>query len=181
LEAAQARQVPVLAPRRRYKQARKHQRGRPPKDIIRIPWNVAHAQVIKEYEKKHVKSVRINIAHGTQKCVSEKLGELGYLTINTSAAERFNATKRLMDAYQVRKSIAFSRHPRTRDGVGWWTTVVYNYCRPHESLKEVIGTDHRGHNRYKHRTPAMAAGVVPHILTIEAILRTPVYPPHNRS
>ncbi|MEI2609104.1 MAG: hypothetical protein V9G20_10805 [Candidatus Promineifilaceae bacterium] len=51
--------------------------------------------------------------------------------------ERRNGTARLMGAAQVRKSLAFAGKDSTKEAMGWWATTVYNWCRPHRSLKRL--------------------------------------------
>jgi hypothetical protein len=47
------------------------------------------------------------------------LDRLGDTAPNTSAIERRNGTSRRMNAYQVRKSLAFSRRPETKFALGF--------------------------------------------------------------
>ena len=43
-----------------------------------------------------------------------------------------------MSAHQVRKSPAFSRRSDTKTGLGWWGMMVYNWSRPHHSLRQAL-------------------------------------------
>ncbi|MEP7287018.1 MAG: hypothetical protein ABI947_14780 [Chloroflexota bacterium] len=43
-----------------------------------------------------------------------------------------------MSAHQVRKSLAFSRRPDTKLVLGWWGLTVYNWSRPHRSLRFLL-------------------------------------------
>jgi hypothetical protein len=70
------------------------------------------------------------------KSVLNRLWRLGYHVPNTSAIERRNATARLMSAAQVRKTLAFAGKESTKEAMGWWGMTVYNWCRPHRSLKQ---------------------------------------------
>jgi transposase InsO family protein len=41
-----------------------------------------------------------------------------------------------MNAHQVRRTLAFSRRADTKEALGWWGVTVYNWCRPHRSLRQ---------------------------------------------
>lgn len=118
-----------------YRPSRTTHRGRPPKPRFRIPRTLAHVQIIKHREGRRVTQVEIRYTHGSQRRVHQALDRLGYTTANTSAIERRNGTARRMSAYQVRKSLAFSRRPESKTALGWWSLSVYNWCRPHRTLR----------------------------------------------
>jgi hypothetical protein len=40
-----------------------------------------------------------------------------------------------MNAHQVRRSLAFSRRDDTKVALAWWGVTVYNWSRPHRSLR----------------------------------------------
>jgi hypothetical protein len=84
----------------------------------------------------------IRYAHGSQRCVQQVLERLGYTLPNTSAIERRNGTARRMSADQVRKSLAFSRRPDSKIALGWWGLIIYNWCRPHRSLRLALPEPH---------------------------------------
>jgi hypothetical protein len=90
---------------------------------------------VKHREGQRVVAVDIRYAHGSQRCVQQVLAQLGYTTPNTSAIERRNGTARRMSAHQVRRSLAFARRDDTKVALGWWGLTVYNWCRPHRSLR----------------------------------------------
>lgn len=121
-----------------YRPSRSSQRGRPPKVRFRIPRSLAHVQVVKHRAGNHVTHVEIRHAHGFQKRVTQALETLGYQVANTSAIERRNGTARIMSAHQVRKSLAFARRTDTKQALGWWGITVYNWCRPHRSLRQPL-------------------------------------------
>jgi IS1 family transposase len=135
-----------------YRPSRTSHRGRPPKLRFRIPRSLAHVQIVKHREGSRVTHVEIRHAHGSHKRVTQALAKLGYQVANTSAIERRNGTARTMSAHQIRKSLAFSRRTDTKQALGWWGLTVYNWCRPHRSLrqplaqplgKKSISSDHR--------------------------------------
>lgn len=121
-----------------YRPSRTSHRGRPPKLRFRIPRSLAHVQVVKHRTGSRVTHVEIRQAHGSQKRVTGALQKLGYQVANTSAIERRNGTARTMSAYQVRKSLAFARRTDTKLALGWWGVTVYNWCRPHRSLRQPL-------------------------------------------
>jgi IS1 family transposase len=118
-----------------YRPSRQGNCGRFPDLRYRIPRTLAHVQIVKHREGQQVVDVDIRYAHGSQCCVQRVLNQLGYNTPNTSAIERRNGTARRMNAHQVRRSLAFARRDDTKVALGWWGLTVYNWCRPHRSLR----------------------------------------------
>lgn len=149
-------------------------RGRPRRPKHRIPRGVAHAQVIKRYSGRRVTSVEARIAHGTKKCVFKGLRRLGHETINTSGIERSNLTVRSMNAYQVRRSLAFARRSESRSSLAWWCVGVMNFCRVNRALGLKLERP-QGRRRYLERSPAMAAGVVDRVWEVLELLRFVTY------
>jgi IS1 family transposase/transposase-like protein len=158
-----------------YRPARKGERGRFPKVRHRIDRSLAHLQLIKHRKGGRVVEVICRAAHGSWKRVDSELEKLGYEKPNLSAIERENGTSRRMNAYLVRKSLAFARKEESREALGWFSTVVYNFCRPQRGLREPLSR-FEGHRRYEQRTPAMAANLTESIWTVANVLCTPVYP-----
>ena len=118
-----------------YRPSRKGNRGRFPEVRYRIPRTLAHVQIVKHREGQRVVEVDIRYVHGSMRCAQLVLQQLGYSTPNTSAIERRNGTARRMNAHQVRRSLAFSRRDDTKPALGWWALTVYNWSRPHRSLR----------------------------------------------
>jgi hypothetical protein len=81
-----------------------------------------------------------------------------------------------MNAYLVRRSLAFARKEESREALGWFSTVVYNFCRPQRGLREPLLSNSEGHRRYEQRTPAMAANLTESIWTVTNVLCCPIYP-----
>jgi len=121
-----------------YRPARQGRRGRLPDVRYRIPRSLAHVQVIKHREGRRLVNTEIRYTHGSRKLVDHTLCLLGYARPNTSAIERRNGTARRMSAHQVRKSLAFSRRSDTKLALGWWAVTVYNWSRPHRSLRSPL-------------------------------------------
>ena len=118
-----------------YRPSRQGDRGRFPNVRYRIPRTLAHVQIVKRREGQRVMAVDIRYTHGSRRCVQQVLAQLSYTTPNTSAIERRNGSARRMNAHQVRRSLAFSRREDTKASLGWWGLTVYNWSRPHRSLR----------------------------------------------
>src|SRR5215217_7148840 len=157
-----------------YRPARKGDRGRFPKIRHRVKRSLAHLQLIKRRQGGRVVEVRSRVAHGSWKRAQRELEKLGYEKPNLSAIERQNGTSRRMNAYLIRRSLAFGRKEESREALGWWSTVVYNFCRTQRGLRVPLSSP-EGHRRYEQRTPAMAARLTDFIWTVADVLRTPVY------
>jgi IS1 family transposase len=157
-----------------YRPARRGDRGRFPRIRHRINRDLAHLQVIKHRRRGRVVEVSPKVAHGSRKRVNLELQRLAYKEPNLSAIERQNGTARRMNAYLVRKSLAFGRTEGAREALGWFSTVVYNFCRSQRGLRVRLNTP-EGSRRYEQRTPAMAARLTESIWTVAEVLRTPVY------
>jgi IS1 family transposase len=121
-----------------YRPARQGRRGRFPAVRYRIPRALAHVQVIKHRAGARLDHTEIRYTYGSHKRVHQVLAHLGHFTPNTAIIERRNGTARRMSAHQVRKSLAFSRRPDTKLALGWWGVTVYNWCRPHRSLRQAL-------------------------------------------
>lgn len=121
-----------------YRPARQGSLGRLPQIRYRIPRTLAHVQIIKHREGSRVVDTTIRYSHGSRTRVHQILRVLGYTKPNTSAIERRNGTARRMSAHQVRRSLAFARRSDTKLALGWWGVTVYNWCRPHRSLRQPL-------------------------------------------
>lgn len=116
------------------------------------------------------------MAHGTKKCVLKGLRRLGHEMVNTSAVERSNLTARSMNAYQVRKSLAFARRAESRSSLAWWCVTVSNFARVNRSLR--VRLERRvGRRVYLERSPAMAAGIADRVWSVLELMRFVVLTP----
>ncbi|MBN1451254.1 MAG: hypothetical protein JW963_09585 [Anaerolineales bacterium] len=118
----------------------------------RIPRRAAHVQIIKHHQGKRLKSIEVHYTHGCQKRTIKALNELGYHVPNTSAIEHRNGTTRLMSKAQNRKTLAFAKREDQKTALDWWGVTVYNWCRPHRSLRCPL-PEHQGK-----KVPAMYPG-----------------------
>ena len=158
-----------------YQPARQTHLGRPPKTRYRIPRTLAHVQIVKHHQGRKLSGVTVRFAHGSQKRVAQSLAHLGYKLPNTSAIERRNGTARLMVSSQVRPTLAFAKRPETKLHLGWWAVTVYNWVRPHRSLRQRLPQP-SGKKLFLQRTPAMALGLADHIFSIRELLLSQVFP-----
>ena len=158
-----------------YRPARQGNRGRFPKLRYRIPRSAAHVRIIKHRQGQQLTAVTIDFAHGSQKRIRQALLDLGFRVPNTSIIERRNGTARLMNATQTRKTLAFAKRDDTKCHRGWWALTVYNWCRPHRSLRQPLPHP-IGKKRYAQRSPAKALGLADFIFSQAQILLSPVYP-----
>src|SRR5687767_3424712 len=60
---------------------------------------------------------------------------LSYNQINTRVVERHNSTRRLRNQRKARKTLAFSKAYRYHRWMSWLSVGLYNFCRPHSSLR----------------------------------------------
>ena len=159
-----------------YRPSRNGNRGRRPSLRYRTSRRQAHVRIIKKRQGKRLVEVSVQLAHGSQKRLTRELQRLNYNQPNTSAVERRNGTARRMDAFSVRKSLAFARRPESRNANGAWAMTVYNWSRANRSLRKPLPTP-QGRKLYEQRSPAMAAGLTDSLWSIEDILRYQPFPP----
>ena len=101
---------------------------------------------------------------GTEDALKAALQGLGFSgRLNTAFIERVNLTIRHAVAALARHTWATSQQaPQLLPYLEWWR-AYYHFVRPHESLRvALVHPRERGGNRlaqrYRQRTPAMAAG-----------------------
>ncbi len=142
-------------------------KGRGRRRVIRWRQGLAYGQVKKRYKGGRVEGVEVRAVHGKAR-LEHVLYLLGYKQINTSVVERHNGTSRLRNQRKVRKTLAFSKATRYHRWMSWLSVGLYNFCRPHSSLKL------RQESQVTHRSPAMAAGLTDHMWSTREWLLRPV-------
>ncbi len=150
----------------------KRGRGRPRQEPKRIiDEQLRYAQVDKRREGGRVVEVHRRIIFGTAQEIAAIITADGCgSSVNTAYVERNNLTMRQNVGRLVRKTLSFSkseyylqRHIELED-------AIYNFVKPHLSLRQRLrGNKHKG-RKWEERTPAMAAGLTDHIWTIEELL-----------
>ena len=101
--------------------------------------------------------------------------------LNTAFVERVNLTLRQNVAALLRRTWStVQAAPQLLFHLEWWR-AYYHFVRPHESLRVVLAhpIDRGGKRqpqRYRQRTPAMAAGVTSRRWTVHDLLAWPLLP-----
>ena len=138
-------------------------RGR---NILR--WQVAagliYGQVKKHYRRRRLIRVTLKMQLGTQADLKATLQRLGFSgRLNTAFIERVNLTIRQGVSALTRRTWATAQQPpHLLAHVEWWR-AYYHFVRPHHSLRvALLQPQAQGSKlvaqRYRQRTPAMAAG-----------------------
>lgn len=141
-------------------------RGRPPtQKQLQPEWQ--YVQVIKERSGSRVMAVHIQVVYGDPEEVLDFLGG------HTASVERTTLTSRQMNGRLVRKTLSSSKQLEPLEAACAWEDWVYNLTRTVETLSLPLRD---GQRRWQRQTPAMAAGLTDHILTIEELLMTVVPP-----
>ena len=136
-------------------------RGRPPTRKRPQPeWQYLQMVKIRD-ERGKFQGTKLRVIFGTKAEVLELLGK------STAYIERSNLTSRMFNGRQVRKTLAFSKQIDCYRASVVWEDAYYNLIRPHKSLSVKI---HKGRQKWRKRTPAMAAGLTDHIWTVKELL-----------
>jgi transposase-like protein len=145
-------------------------RGRP---RLVLPDGFQFAQVVKHAAKRHVVGVTRRVVHGTLVGIEAVLTATATGTvINTAYIERLNATFRAHLAPLTRRGRAIARTEATLTAGMWLVGTAYNFCRPHDSLRQ-FAPDHAA-RKWLLRTPAMAAGLTDHPWALDDLLRVQI-------
>jgi IS1 family transposase len=147
-------------------------------------WQVAarllYGQLIKSYRRRKLARVERVMRWGTLEALQTKLRDLGWRGIvQTAFVERVNLTVRGGLAMLARRSWSTAQTlARLKDGFAWWR-AYYHFVKPHEALRVKLGVPRerggkRIAQRYRARTPAMAAGITDHRWTVVELLSYPV-------
>ena len=142
-------------------------RGRP---RLVLPDRFQFAQVVKHAAKRRVVGITQRVVRGTLDGIEAVLMATATGTVvNTAYIERLNATFRAHLAPLTRRGRAIARTEAALSAGMWLVGTAYNFCWPHDSLRQRAPDDalHKWHQR----TPAMAAGLVDHPWTIGELLR----------
>jgi hypothetical protein len=147
-------------------------------------WPVAagliDGQVKKCYQRRKVVRVRQVMRCGTQAELTVALQVLGLSgRLNTAFVERVNLTIRQSVAALVRRTWSTAQDaPPLLAHLEWWR-AYYHFARPHEALRVALAQPQerggrRRPQRYRQRTPAMAAGVTSRCWTVRELLALPL-------
>ncbi len=154
--------------------------GGPGRPRLVLPPGVLIAQVVKRYAKRRVVGVAQRVAQGTTDAVQARLAATqarAAAVINTAYVERLNATFRAHLAALVRRTRAVARQAATVEAGMWLVGTCYNFCWPHDSLRQRRGAADPPGGKWVERTPAQAACLTGHRWSVHELLTFPVPPP----
>jgi len=151
-----------------------------------LRWQVAadliYGQVKKCYRRRKLVKVRHVMRLGTEDALKATLQGLGFSgRLNTAFIERVNLTLRHGIAALARRTWATSQQsPQLLAYLEWWR-AYYHFVRPHRALRVALVQPRvRGcklvAQRYRQRTPAMAAGRTHRRWTACEVLSCPLLP-----
>jgi IS1 family transposase/transposase-like protein len=141
-----------------------------------------YGQVKKCYRRRKLVRVRHVMRLGTEATLKASLQGLGFSgRLNTAFIERVNLTVRHGIAALARRTWATAQQsPHLLAYLEWWR-AYYHFVRPHASLRVALMQprergDNRLAQRYRPRTPAMAAGRTTRRWTAREVLACPLSP-----
>ncbi len=149
-------------------------------------WQVAagllYGQVKKTYRRRKLVRVTAVLRCGTRATLRTALQGLGFSgRLNTAFVERVNLTLRQSIAALARRTWAtMQAAPQLLAHLEWWC-AYYHFVRPHQSLRQALGQPierggRRRPQRYRQRTPAMAAGLTNRRWRVCEVLTLPLPP-----
>jgi transposase InsO family protein len=144
--------------------------------------NLIYGQVKKCYRRRKLVRVTHVMRLGTEEVLKAALQGLGFSgRLNTAFIERVNLTVRHGVAALARRTWATSQQaPQLLAYLEWWR-AYYHFVRPHAWLQIALTQPReRGGRlraqRYRQRTPAMAAGRTTRRWTTREVLSHPLPP-----
>jgi IS1 family transposase len=151
-----------------------------------LRWQVAaeliYGQVKKSYRRRKLVRVTHVMRLGTENALTAALQGLGFSgRLNTAFIERVNLTVHHGVAALARRTWATAQQsPQLLAYLEWWR-AYYHFVRPHASLRVAfMQPRERGGKRlaqrYRYRTPAMAAGRTTRRWTAREVLSCPLVP-----
>jgi len=147
-------------------------------------WQVAAGLIYGQVKKCYRRRKLIRVTHvmrlGTEVALTATLQGLGFSgRLNTAFIERVNLTVRHGVAALARRTWATAQQsPQLLANLEWWR-AYYHFVRPHHSLRvALVQPRERGGRllaqRYRQRTPAMAAGRTNRRWTAREVLSCPL-------
>jgi transposase InsO family protein len=142
--------------------------------------NLIYGQVKKCYRRRKLVRVMHVMRRGTQAELSVALQGMGFSgRLNAAFIERAPLTIRHGIAALARRTWATAQQsPQLLANLEWWR-AYYHFVRPHESLRVAFAEPRerggkRLAQRYRHQTPAMAAGRTTRRWTAHEVLSYPL-------
>jgi IS1 family transposase len=156
--------------------------GRQGRKVLR--WQVAAGLIYGQVKKSYRRRKLIRVTHvmrlGTEDALKATLQGLGFSgRLNTAFIERVNLTVRHGIAALARRTWATAQQSSCMLAHLEWWRAYYHFVRPHESLRvALMQPRERGGKlvaqRYRQRTPAMAAGRTTRRWTARELLSCPL-------
>jgi IS1 family transposase/transposase-like protein len=147
-----------------------------------VEQSLIYGQVKKSYRRRKLVRVKHVMRLGTEDALKVALQGLGLSgRLNTAFIERVNLTVRHGIAALARRTWATAQQsPHLFAHLEWWR-AYYHFVRPHQSLRvALVQPRERGGKlvaqRYRQRTPAMAAGRTTRRWTVREVLSCPLPP-----
>jgi hypothetical protein len=154
--------------------------GQPGRPRLLLPPGVLIAQVVKQRARRRVVGVTRRVVQGTAEAVQARLVATQHCAtavINTAYVERLNATFRAHLAALVRRTRAAARQAASVEAGMWLVGTCYNFCWPHDSLRQRRPPTTPAGSKWVTRTPAQAAGLTDHRWSLHEVLTFRVPPP----
>ncbi len=133
---------------------------------------LVYATVHKTRQNNRVVKVDARLVLGTLASLAAALAWAVLGLVNTVFVERSNGTDRHRNGRKVRKTYRFSKDWAVHEAMTYFTLYSANFCWAVRTLREKLGPQ-----RYRQRTPAMAAGLADHVWPLEEWL---LFPSNNR-
>jgi hypothetical protein len=136
--------------------------------------NWQYLQMVKQRDEQgHFQGVKIRVIFGSRAELIALLGQ------STAYVERSQLTSRLFNSRQARKTLAFSKDIELYRAAATWEDGYYNLLRPHKSLR--LPVCKALPQKWRPRTPAMAANLTDHIWTVKELLTALPLPQVNNT
>lgn len=140
-------------------------KGRPKGPMKEPHPDLVYGQVVKERKQGRIVKISYRV-----KCGAERLVQMG-IKISTTLLERLNLTFRQSLAPLARKTLSFSKERENLKKQTVFFHAFYNFARPHMSLREKLSEiTEPFEQRWKQKTPGMAAGLTDHVWTFRELL-----------
>jgi IS1 family transposase len=148
-------------------------RGRRPRPAQVVDPALQYVQVHKKRDSKgRLEAISTRIVLGDETQILQRLQDAKRSkTVNTVFVESRNGKYRKDDARLIRKTLCHSKKAVFHDAHIDFVTQVMNYTRVNDDLKVLVNPN-AGlfEQKYQHRTPAMAEGLIDKQLTIKELL-----------
>jgi hypothetical protein len=137
-------------------------RGRPPTKK-RVTPQLRYGQVVKRRERGRVVTISERLVFGEGEQARQAFGG----RVSTSGVERTQLTSRQSNGRLVRRTLSFSKSREMLEWACAWEDLVYNFAKPVKTLRIPLV---QGQQKWRERTPAMAAGLADHVWTIRELV-----------